>query len=115
MIIQNTNANKGILPVRLVSDDAPNVVAGSKQAAPQQLSFTQLKTAVESINRVMLQSNLNLEFIVDSDTKKPIVKMVDAETGKLIRQIPSEEMLAITRSIDQFLNFQRGLLLSQKA
>lgn len=115
MIIQNTNANQGILPVRLVSDDAPKVVAGSKQAAPQQLSFTQLKTAVESINRVMLQSNLNLEFIVDSDTKKPIVKMVDAETGELIRQIPSEEMLAITRSIDQFLKFQRGLLLSQKA
>jgi len=37
---------------------------------------------------------------------------VDTETGDVIRQFPSEDMLAISRSIDRF---QQGLLLKQKA
>ncbi len=73
---------------------------------------TQLKNAVGKFNDVMRQSKQNLEFSVDADTKKPVVKLVDTETGEVIRQIPSEEMLSIARSID---HFQQGLLLKQKA
>lgn len=73
---------------------------------------TQLRNAVGKFNDVMRQSKQNLEFSVDADTKKPVVKLVDTETGDVIRQIPSEEMLSIARSID---HFQQGLLLKQKA
>lgn len=113
MTIQNTNTNQAAQPVSLVSDDAPKVVADtSRQAPPQQPSSVQLKNAVGVINQVMRQSNHSLEFSVDTDTKKSIVKLVDTETGELIRQFPSEETLAISRSIDRF---QQGLLLKQKA
>lgn len=128
MLIQNAgNSAQSPQPARLTSDGAPEVVAAKQssvavespriapeQAAHQQPSPEQLRNAVDSINQAMRQSNRNLEFSVDPDTKKPIVKMVDTETGKLIRQFPSEETLAISRSIDQFLQRQ-GLLLSQKA
>lgn len=115
MIIQNTNTNQVAPPTRHVSSDAPKVVADtSKQAAPQQPSSVQLKNAVDVINLVMQQSNHSLEFSVDTSTKMPIVKVTDTETGALIRQIPSEETLAISHSIDQFLE-QHGLLLKQKA
>jgi len=124
MIIQNTTGNQAAAPVRLASDGAPNVVVadtsnagpapGVEQAAPQQPSSQQLQNAVDGINLAMRQSNQNLEFSVDAGTKKAIVKMTDTETGELIRQFPSEEILAIARSIDQFLQRQ-GLLLSQKA
>jgi len=130
MIIQNTNANQWAPPVRHVSDDAPTVVADTSTAAttsatnatakvdPQQPSAQQLKSAVESLNQAMRKSTPNLEFSVDADTKKQIVKMVDTQTGTLIRQYPSEEVVAIARSIDQFLanqQVQHGLLLNQKA
>ncbi|MBL8491536.1 MAG: flagellar protein FlaG, partial [Rhodocyclaceae bacterium] len=42
---------------------------------------------------------------------KTVVKVVDGQTGKMIRQIPSEELLAIAESIDRM----QGLLLRQKA
>ncbi|OGS90543.1 MAG: hypothetical protein A2Z95_00015 [Gallionellales bacterium GWA2_60_18] len=71
-----------------------------------------MKQAVENINKALKQSNKNLEFSVDDDTKKVLVKLVDTETGDVIREFPTEEALAITRSIDQF---QRGLLLRQQA
>jgi flagellar protein FlaG len=134
MLIQNAgNMVQALQPDRIVngsfaSNGGANVVANTNPSAvqlpqttpvtPQQPSSEQLTNAVDSINRVMLQSNLNVEFVIDPNTNRPIVKMMDAKTGELIRQIPSEEMIAITRSIDQFLlehQLQHGLLLTQKA
>lgn len=125
MLIQNvSNAAQAHQPVRLTSDGAPNAVAITSNAEAQsgvtveqvvsrQPSSQQLQNAVEGINRAMRQSNQNLEFSIDPGTKKPIIKMVDTETGALIRQFPSDEVLAIARSIDQFLQRQ-GLLFKQK-
>jgi len=130
MIIQNVNASQSALPSRLVGNDAPAVAVSATpvkstpaQATPAQApaqppTAAQLKTAVDSINRALQQSNQSLEFSVDPSTKTPVVKMVDKETGKVVSQYPSEQVLAIAQSIDQFLNehqLQQGLLLKQKA
>ena len=72
----------------------------------------QLQSAVEAINKTLKQSSRNLEFSVDTDTKKLMVKLIDTETGDVLRQFPSEEMMAISRSIDRL---QQGILLKQKA
>ncbi|MBI5626204.1 MAG: flagellar protein FlaG [Nitrosomonadales bacterium] len=130
MLIQNTsNMAQAPQPARFTSDGEPGAVvtarsnvevkpgvvfeqAAAKQVAEQQPSATQLQNVVGNINKVMKQSNKNLEFTVDTDTKKSIVKLVDSETGDVIRQFPSEEALAISRAIE---NIQKGLLLKQKA
>ena len=82
------------------------------QNAPLQPSVAELKSAVATINQAMQQSGQSLEFSVDTDAHRTVVKMVDTSTGELIRQFPSEATLAISRGIDQF---QQGLLLKQKA
>lgn len=130
MLIQNTsNMAQAPQPVRLTSDSAPVVAtpanadaqpsvslelpqAAAQQVAEAQPSTEQLKNVVDSINRTLKQANKNLEFSVDESTHKSIVKLVDTETGDVIRQFPSEEMLAISHAIDQF---QQGLLLKQEA
>ena len=120
MIIQNTShMNQAILPDTRVHVPAPanEVSPVPAQVVPAQNSRPQpsaeeLKSAVAAINKAMQQSNQALEFSVDTDTHRTVVKMVDTSTGELIRQFPSEETLAISRGIDQF---QRGLLLKQKA
>jgi len=116
MLIPNvSSALQTSQPVRLPSDGAPRPVDVAVQAPPQQPSDQQLKAAVSHINQAMQKANMSMELSVDSSTKKPVVKMMDAETGELIRQFPSEEVLAIASSIDQFLEFQQGLLLKTKA
>ena len=117
MIIQNTPLmNQAVLPAARAHGAAhtePKVVADTQvHNVPQQPSAAELKNAVETLNKAMQQSNQNLEFSVDTDTKKVVVRMVDTSTGQLIRQFPSEETLAISRGIEQF---QQGLLLKQKA
>lgn len=114
MIIQFPNSiNQAESAVRPVSADAPK--AGAEVAAkPASPSPEQLKKAADNISKAAEKSdqNLQFEFSMDTDTNKSIVKVVDKQTGELIRQIPSEETIEIARSIDKF---QRSLLLSQKA
>lgn len=132
MLIQNTsNMAHAPQPARLASDGGsvavvatpsnvtaqPSVTpeappAAATQAAEQKPSATQLQNVVDNINKALKQSNKNLEFTVDESTKKSVVKLVDTETGDVIRQFPSEEALAISRSIERF---QLGMLLKQEA
>jgi flagellar protein FlaG len=118
MIIQNTpHINQAVQPDIRAHGAAPVraepvVSATPALPVPQQPTAEELKHAVATINEVVQQSNLNLEFSVDTDTNRTVVRMVDTSTGELIRQYPSETTLEISRGIDQF---QRGLLLTQKA
>ncbi len=115
MIIQHIDLSQGGKIARPIDDDLPKVVADSAKAVPAttpEPSSQQLRSAVGAINRVMQQSGRNLQFSVDPSTRKSVVQVTDAQTGELIRQIPSKEVLAIALSIDEFV--QRGLLLKQK-
>ena len=113
MIIQFANNINQAEAVRRVSDDAPKVVSDVK-VETMLPSSEQVKKAADNINQAMKQANQNLEFefTMDTDTKKSIIKVVDKQTGELVRQIPTEETVAIARSIDRF---QHSLLLNQKA
>ncbi|MBT9540485.1 flagellar protein FlaG [Thiobacillus sp.] len=117
MIIPNTSPiNQAVQldgrshPVAPASAKA--VAAPATQPAARQPSSEELNTAVAAINQAMQQSNQSLEFSVDTNTNRTVVKMVDTSTGELIRQFPSESVLAISRGIEEF---QQGLLLTQKA
>ncbi|MGH8671484.1 MAG: flagellar protein FlaG [Burkholderiales bacterium] len=70
-----------------------------------------LKHAVESTNRVLKAFSTNVRFSVDEGTGKTIVRVVDTDTDELVRQIPSEETLAIARALDQL----QGLIISADA
>jgi flagellar protein FlaG len=114
VIIQFTNNNNPAeQAVRRTSIDAPKVVVDVTGKAGQP-SPEQLKKAADNISQAVQQTNQNLqfEFSMDTDTNKSVVRVVDKQTGELVRQIPSEETLEIARSIDQF---QNSRLLNQKA
>ena len=113
MIIQSTlNPGPAAQPDVHVADAAPRVVAQPTVRAAPEPSPQQVKQAVAGINHALQPSNSNLKFNIDPGTQRLVVKVVDAQTGDIIRQIPSKEVLAIAESIGQY---QKGLLLSQKA
>ena len=98
-----------------VGTQAANAQAASTQAASAQAAQptnAQIQTAVDKVNKAMLQANTGVEFSIDQSSNRTLVKVVDTKTGETIKQFPSKEMIAISQSIDQF---QKGLLLRQKA
>ena len=84
----------------------------SPTAQPQQNSTAQVKSAVDALNQSMQSMNRDLTFSVDQSTKRMVVKVVEAQTGTVIAQIPSKQALAIAQSID---SGQQGFLLQEKA
>ncbi len=67
--------------------------------------------AVRDINSYLQKVQRNLEFSVDKDTKQVVVKVIDAESGEVVRQIPAEAVLAMARDL---MN-EKGLLFAQRA
>ena len=73
--------------------------------------MNQVEDAVKSINTMMKALSPNLEFAIDSDTERTVVKVVDKQTNEVIRQLPSQEALEIAKAVDRL----QGLLIREKA
>jgi len=71
----------------------------------------QVAQSLEDINKAMAGFSISVQFKVDPDYKELIVKVVDQDTGKLIRQIPTEEVVKISKAMDSL----KGLLFAQSA
>lgn len=84
-------------------------VAGTPAAQP---TNAQLQSALDKINQTMLQTNTGVEFSIDTNSKATLIKVVDTQTGQMIKQIPSKEVIAVSEAIGQY---QQGLLVKQKA
>ncbi|AMK77768.1 MULTISPECIES: flagellar protein FlaG [Methylomonas] len=77
-------------------------------------SFDSVKKAADKGNSLLQSVNRNLQFKVDDSTKELVVKVVDSETGDVVRQIPSEEMLAFIRRMQE-LDGQQGSMIQDRA
>ena len=67
--------------------------------------------AVDDINKSIKNLAGNLEFSIDDTSKKVIVKVVDQQTKQVLTQIPSQEAIDISRSLDKL----QGLLIHHQA
>jgi flagellar protein FlaG len=54
--------------------------------------------------------NINLQFSVHQTSGKVVVAVTDEESGELIREIPSREMLKLSTKLEEMM----GLLFDQK-
>lgn len=90
----------------------PPLPVQAQAPAPMQAPLTNdaVRQIANQVNDYLKSSSSTLEFIVDGDSKKVVVRIVNAQTNEVIRQIPSEEMIAISKALDRM----SGLLLQQK-
>ena len=101
-------------PPKNVESRAPSP-AQLAEATAQEPSAARLRQAVDGINQAMRSMSSNLTFSIDPDTQHVVVKVIDTETGEVIRQVPPKVALGIAAQIDQELANRKGLLLSGAA
>jgi len=68
-----------------------------------QIDITEIDNQLAGINAQLKKLQNDLEFEKDEDSDRMIIFVKDRETGEVIRQIPTEEFLAISKSIGQYL------------
>ena len=67
----------------------------AKQDVPQ----ADIENKVQKLQEFSKLQGWTVNFSVEKDLDQVVIKVVDAETKSMIRQIPSEELLAISKRI----------------
>jgi len=101
-------------PAPLRSGGAAPAASVVTDASPERRSTQSpegMRQAVAAINRAAKSLNNSVELSLDSHSGQPVVRVVDTETGQLIRQIPTEEVLELRRALDRIA----GLLIHRTA
>ena len=88
----------------------PEAPVQSAQANPKPAT-EQIRKALEALKQAVPIKSSALQFSLDESSGQAIARVVDSETGELIRQIPSKELMEIAHAIDKM----QGMLLKQKA
>ncbi|MBI5672624.1 MAG: flagellar protein FlaG [Nitrospirae bacterium] len=71
---------------------------------------SRVEQAATRVNEVLSLANPQLRISVDDETERVVVKVVEQESGEVIRQIPPEELL----ELEKYLSSPKGLLLQEQ-
>lgn len=71
---------------------------------------SRIEQAATRVNEALSLANPQLRIRVDGETERVVVKVVEEESGELIRQIPPEELL----ELEKYLSSPKGLLLQEQ-
>jgi flagellar protein FlaG len=97
-------------PVQPVRDhsDLPDRAGATMQRPGYAPSAADVVSELNDVAKVL---QTNLQFSVDEKTKRIVVKVLDADTQKVIRQIPPEDVMKMSARIQELL----GILFDQTA
>jgi flagellar protein FlaG len=105
--VQNAVAKPADAMVKAVQVSKP--VPDAKEGELDKPGAKQVQQSLDDINKVMASFSISVQFKIDPEYKELIVKVVDQDTGKLIRQIPTEDVVKMSKAMDNL----KGLLFAQ--
>ena len=87
---------------REAADPIPGMITGNEKVYLNE-ALEKLKTIGDIFNR-------RLDFEVDEDTNRIIVKVIDTKTDKVIKEIPPEQLVQLAAKIQEMI----GLLVDEE-
>jgi len=104
MIIAPTRISQG-------NDAQPKQDGGAPALRSAAAGGIDAAAQIRAANRAVKSLSNSVELSLDSQSGKAIVRVIDAESGQVIRQIPTEEVLELRRVFDRLA----GLLIDGTA
>lgn len=97
-----------------------NVAAEEGKSLPpdsesSNVSKEELQQAVTQLNDKIQQVQRDLLFSVDDSSGRTVVRVVNTETEEVVRQMPTEEALRISRNIKDQLGDVSGMIFETSA
>ncbi|NIA28955.1 MAG: flagellar biosynthesis protein FlaG [Actinobacteria bacterium] len=84
---------------------------GKSEGQNIKVTDAKLQQATKAMAKIAQAMNSHLNFSVDKSTGKTVVKIINGDTGEVIRQIPPEETLRIMSKMRDVI----GLLFDREA
>ncbi|MBB1406010.1 flagellar protein FlaG [Pseudoalteromonas sp. SG44-5] len=96
--------------VKKSASQAQQYQSNADTATQQQpLEREQLEKVAQQLQDFMGEMNRSLQFQVDEDSGRDVIKVLDKTTGDVIKQYPSEEVLSLVSKLSE----TAGLLIDQ--
>ncbi|MGC9457326.1 MAG: flagellar protein FlaG [Halothiobacillaceae bacterium] len=73
----------------------------ANETARDKLSAEDIREAVDEANEMMQSIRRDLRFEMNDDAERLVVKVVNSESGDVVRQIPSDEMLGLIAKLKE--------------
>jgi len=83
-----------------VVNQQPEAKSEPKKEKPQVIHAT-----AADLEQVSLVFNRRLRFVVDQNSNEVIVKVIDKETDKVIKELPPEELQRLHRNVREVIGF----------
>jgi flagellar protein FlaG len=80
------------------------------QESSREAKAKDLDQALSRVREVFQKADSRLEFTVDPDLDRVVVKVMDGDSGTIIRQIPQQEVIDLAKRLET----PTGLLLHHK-
>lgn len=93
--------------VKVAEEQATKTASGEAQEVTRE----QIESAVSTIQEFVQSVRRDVNFALDDGSGRVVVKVTDASSGDVIRQIPSEEALQLAESLEEV----RSLLFKAEA
>jgi flagellar protein FlaG len=110
------------LPAALANGEAAKTVGAQASERPAQgkqvesspespaVDRKAIEQAAAKIQESIVQVDASLKIEIDSDIHRVVVKVINNQSGEVIRQIPSQEMVEIAKRLDAI----QGLLFTKR-
>jgi len=72
-----------------------------RQDEESAMSRPQLEQVAEQLQEFIGKMNRGLEFSVDKDSGRDVIKVLDKTSGELIKQYPTEEVLSLVAKLSE--------------
>ena len=94
----NTTTNKHIASQQRVS-----VSDQAKNESQDPLNKEQLEKVAQQLQDFAGEMDRGLQFSVDKDSGRDVIKVIDKKSGDLVKQFPSEEVLTLVSKISEMV------------
>ena len=98
-------------PAEQVRDAVMEAVALEQEKKAAEVTPQQASVALDEINQSLQLASIGVRFEFDREARTMITKVVDVQSGEMIRQMPNEEVVRVSKMLGQL----QGLLVSEKA
>jgi len=98
----SASSNKAEQPQdQKVMDAISQVQERTADKVEKQASSESIADTVEEMNKSSSIRNTSLQFVFDEKDEPPVVKVIDTDNGEMIRQIPSELVVKLSKAIEE--------------
>jgi flagellar protein FlaG len=108
------NGDKSTDPANISVSNNAEQADGSSQLLPElanePLERVQLESVAQQLQDFMQSMNRSVQFQVDEDSGRDVIRVLDKQNGEVIKQYPSEEVLSLVSKLSQ----SAGLLVDQE-